>query len=626
MQAFRSLFCDSLLDKFAPEATMIDSIFKYCNKYILVVLSLNLLVACGGDGDGDGDDEECDFTYVNSAPVFTSDKVIYVQENQTVEFTINATDADGDELNFDMNGNEDGGSFTSGSTFFDSEYLIEIDKTGVVTFNEVPDYENPMDTDGDNIYKIHVTVEDGNYCNTDGMQGTATEIFEIRVTNDPSDDEPVNAIEWSLVWSDEFDEDTVNPAKWGYMLGDGTLYGETRGWGNNEKQFYTEDAVNSGITLDSEGNSVLYIDATATPNGPTDYASAKLTTEDLFEFRFGRVEARIKLPETQGIWPAFWMLGANKPEIGWPGSGEIDIMESLGNAPQTVYGTLHYVNEDNELRSSGDSKSLVQGKYSDDYHIYAIEWTPEKITWFVDSEQYHQVTIADDMKEFLREHYFILNVAVGGYWPGYPDESTVLPQRLAVDYVRVYEDKTLVVPEAPNLDVQEETMGLDGSVAIAAINSSFALFQNLKIVLYGPGSPDASLSTVSAEGATSILASFPGDNWGGLYFELDDLLDASDYQSGNLVVMLDVPEEIADFEVKLEGAAGAGSLNLLDYTPEFVDSVYQKYTIPLADFAAAGLTFNDLKIPFALWNPKDSNGNNVGGNVLIDNIYFEHAD
>ena len=605
---------------------MLNCLFKYCNKYILVVLSLNLLVACGGDGGGDGDDEECDFTYVNSAPVFTSDKVIYVQENQTVEFTINATDADGDELNFDMNGNEDGGSFTSGSTFFDAEYLIEIDKTGVVTFNEVPDYENPMDTDGDNIYKIHVTVEDGNYCNTDGMQGTATEIFEIRVTNDPSDDEPVNAIEWSLVWSDEFDEDTVNPAKWGYMLGDGTLYGETRGWGNNEKQFYTEDAVNSGITLDPEGNSVLYIDATATPNGPTDYASAKLTTEDLFEFRFGRVEARIKLPETQGIWPAFWMLGANKPEIGWPGSGEIDIMEMLGNAPQTVYGTLHYVNEDNELRSSGDSKSLVQGKYSDDYHIYAIEWTPEKITWFVDNEQYHQVTIAEDMKEFLREHYFILNLAVGGYWPGYPDESTLLPQRLAVDYVRVYEDKMLVAPEAPNLDFQEETMGLDGSVALAAINSSFALFQNLKIVLYGPGSPDTSLSTVSAEGATSILASFPGDNWGGLYFELDDLVDASDYQSGNLVVMLDVPEEIADLEVKLEGAAGAGSLNLLDYTPEPVDSVYQKYTIPLADFAAAGLTFNDLKIPFALWNPKDSNGNNVGGNVLIDNIYFEHAD
>ena len=551
---------------------MLNCLFKCCNKYILVVLSLNLLVACGGPTDTTAPVITADTT----APVITLNGLSSMTHEQATEF------------------------IDPGATAIDT---VDGDVTVVTSLNE--------DDSSAGSYIITYTATDAA-----GNTGSATR--SVTITGD--------ATEWSLVWSDEFDEDTVNPAKWGYMLGDGTLYGETRGWGNNEKQFYTEDAVNSGITLDSEGNSVLYIDATATPNGPTDYASAKLTTEDLFEFRFGRVEARIKLPETQGIWPAFWMLGANKPEIGWPGSGEIDIMEMLGNAPQTVYGTLHYVNEDNELRSSGDSKSLVQGKYSDDYHIYAIEWTPEKITWFIDNEQYHQVTIAEDMKEFLREHYFILNLAVGGYWPGYPDESTVLPQRLAVDYVRVYEDKMLVVPEAPNLDVQEETMGLDGSVALAAINSSFALFQNLKIVLYGPGSPDTSLSTVSAEGATSILASFPGDNWGGLYFELDDLVDASDYQSGNLVVMLDVPEGIADLEVKLEGAAGAGSLNLLDYTPEPVDSVYQKYTIPLADFAAAGLTFNDLKIPFALWNPKDSNGNNVGGNVLIDNIYFEHAD
>ena len=567
-------------------------------KNVPLLFIVIFLVSCGGGGDTSGGSSNS-----NDAPIFTNTSMnVSVQENQTGAFTVTASDSDGDALTFSISGTDSA--------------LFNITTAGVITFKTAPDFEAPSDGDVDNVYVLVAQVSDGT------ASGSVN--FTVTVTNDAS--ETGDAIEWSLVWSDEFDEDTVNPAKWGYMLGDGTLYGETRGWGNNEKQFYTEDAVNSGITLDSEGNSVLYIDATATPNGPTDYASAKLTTEDLFEFRFGRVEARIKLPETQGIWPAFWMLGANKPEIGWPGSGEIDIMEMLGNAPQTVYGTLHYVNEDNELRSSGDSKSLVQGKYSDDYHIYAIEWTPEKITWFIDNEQYHQVTIAEDMKEFLREHYFILNLAVGGYWPGYPDESTLLPQRLAVDYVRVYEDKMLVAPEAPNLDVQEETMGLDGSVALAAINSSFALFQNLKIVLYGPGSPDTSLSTVSAEGATSILASFPGDNWGGLYFELDDLVDASDYQSGNLVVMLDVPEEIADLEVKLEGAAGAGSLNLLDYTPEPVDSVYQKYTIPLADFAAAGLTFNDLKIPFALWNPKDSNGNNVGGNVLIDNIYFEHAD
>ena len=428
---------------------------------------------------------------------------------------------------------------------------------------------------------------------------------------------------WSLVWSDEFNDSAVNLENWSYMTGDGTDYGETRGWGNDEKQYYTEDPVNSGIATDAEGNSVLYIDATATPNGPTEYASAKLTTEDLFEFRFGKVEARIKLPETKGIWPALWMLGANKPEIGWPGSGEIDIMEMVGNAEQTVHGTVHYVNSDNEHRLNGDSNSLTEGKYSDDYHLYSIEWTPENITWFVDDEQYHQVTIATDMKEFLREHYLILNVAVGGYWPGYPDATTVLPQRMAVDYVRVYEDKTLVVPEAPALVAEEETMGLATSDALAAINSSFAPFQNIKIVTYGPGSPDPTVSTVAAEDSTSILASFPGGQWGGMYFELDNPIDATAYQTGNLVVMLDVPEEIANFEVKLEGATGHGSLNLIDYTPEPVDAIYQKYTIPLADFVAKGTTLEDMKIPFALWNPMDADGAFVAGNVLIDNIYFE---
>ena len=619
--------------------SMLNCLSKCCNKYILFVLSLNLLVACGDPSD-------------TTAPVITLNGTSPMTHEQATEFIdpgATVTDNVDSNLSISVDGEVNSGvagdytltysaTDTAGNSASETRVVTVQDTISPVvtvvgelemSINEGESWSDPgataVDTaDGDVPVVVSGSVDSSTagsytltYTATDAAGNTGSAMRSITV---------IEINQWSLVWSDEFDEVTVDATKWNYMVGDGTFYGETRGWGNNEEQFYTEDEVNSGITIDAEGNSILYIDATETPDGPTDYASAKLTTEDLFEFRFGRVEARMKLPETQGIWPAFWMLGANKPEIGWPGSGEIDIMESLGNAPQTVYGTLHYVNEDNELSSIGGSKSLAQGKYSDNYHIYAIEWTPEKITWFIDSEQYHQVTIADDMKEFLREHYFILNVAVGGYWPGYPDESTVLPQRLAVDYVRVYEDKTLIVPEAPVLDVQEETMGLDGSVASAAINSSFAPFQELKIVQYGPGSPDASLSTISAEGPTSILASFPGDNWGGLYFELDNLLDASDYQSGNLVVMLDVPEGIADFEVKLEGAAGAGSLNLLDYTPEYVDSVYQKYTIPLADFATAGLTFNDLKIPFALWNPKDSDGNFVTGNVLIDNIYFEHAD
>ncbi|MCS5594275.1 MAG: family 16 glycosylhydrolase [Porticoccaceae bacterium] len=505
-------------------------------------------------------------------------------------------------------------SIEQGSTYSDAGAAASDNIDGDISANIT--IVNPVDVNTVGTYEVRFNV-------SDAAGNAATQVIRT-VTVTASGGEGTD--KWSLIWSDEFDGSAVDLEKWSYMIGDGTAYGEARGWGNDEKQYYTEDPANSGIAED-DGNTVLYIDATSTPSAATEYASAKLTTEDLFEFRFGKVEARIKLPYSKGIWPAFWMLGANKPDIGWPGSGEIDIVEMVGNAEQTVHGTVHYVNSGNDHRSNGNSKTISQGKYSDDYHVYAIEWSPEKIKWLVDGEQYYQVDIASDMKEFLRDHYLILNVAVGGYWPGYPDSSTVLPQRMAVDYVRVYRDTTLVnVPAAPELVAEEETMGLATSDALAAINSSFAPFQNIKIVTYGPGSPDPTVSTVAAEGPTSILASYPGGVWGGLYFELDTPIDATEYATGNLVVMLDVPEEIVNFEVKLEGAQGVGSLNLLDYTPQPVDNVYEKYTIPLADFMAQGTTLSDMKIPFALWNPMNADGGFVAGNILIDNIYFELAD
>ena len=430
---------------------------------------------------------------------------------------------------------------------------------------------------------------------------------------------------WVLVWNDEFNADTVDPAKWAYMLGDGTLYGESAGWGNKELQFYTDEQANSGITDDAQDDSVLYIEARQDANSEA-YTSAKLTTEDLFEFRFGRVEARIKAPEGKGMWPAFWTLGANKPDIGWPGSGEIDIMEVIGKQEQNLHGTLHYVDSSNGHDSDGGIKTLAEGKYTDGYHVYAIEWTPEKIVWLVDDVQYAEVAIADDMKEFLRDHYLILNLAVGGDWPGSPDETTIFPKQMMVDYVRVYEDTTLEPGEAPVLVDEEETMGLASPVALAAINSSFAPFQDIKIVTYGPASPDPVLSTTAYEGGSSISAPFPGGSWGGMYFELDPVIDASEYINGYLVAMLSIPEQFADVEIKLEGASGQGSLNLLDYTAEPVDEVFAKYRIPLADFVAAGTTFDDLKVPFSLWNPKDASGSFVAGDVLIDNIYFELAE
>ena len=166
---------------------MLNCLFKYCNKYILVVLSLNLLVACGG-----GDDEVCYYTSANSAPVITTnnDDYIYMQENQTIAFTVDATDADGDEINFTMSGDRDGGGYINGSTLFNATTLIDIDKfTGVVTFNEVPDYENPVDVNGDNIYEILLSVNDDNDCNSTNIFNRIYKTFEIKVTNDPSDDD-----------------------------------------------------------------------------------------------------------------------------------------------------------------------------------------------------------------------------------------------------------------------------------------------------------------------------------------------------------------------------------------------------------------------------------------------------
>ena len=169
--------------------------------YILV--STFILASCSGGGD----DAECDFTRVNTAPVFTTDNVILWYENETTEVTINAFDADGDRLNFgiEINANDDGGQFTNGSTFFNSQYLININRvTGVVTFNEAPDYENPMDNDNDNIYRINVIVEDESVCNTDRAIGVATEIFQIKVVNDPTDDETWSWWDGNLIKNNDY--------------------------------------------------------------------------------------------------------------------------------------------------------------------------------------------------------------------------------------------------------------------------------------------------------------------------------------------------------------------------------------------------------------------------------------
>ncbi|TWO34033.1 glycoside hydrolase family 16 protein [Seonamhaeicola sediminis] len=242
-----------------------------------------------------------------------------------------------------------------------------------------------------------------------------------------------------LVMADEFDTDGApNSAIWNYDIGDGTANGLPAGWGNGELQYYTDRSDN--VTVQ---NGVLIITAKEESFGNSDYTSARLLTKGKFEQTYGRFEARIRLPNGKGLWPAFWLLGddSNGTEI-WPQIGEIDIMEYVGDEPSTVFGTVHgpgYAGGE----SVSKSYKLDNDRFDNRFHIFGIEWGPDYINWYVDDVLYNQLTPEDVPGEWVFNRgpfYIILNVAVGGALPGNPNEETVFPQTMLVDYIRVYKN------------------------------------------------------------------------------------------------------------------------------------------------------------------------------------------
>ena len=246
---------------------------------------------------------------------------------------------------------------------------------------------------------------------------------------------------WSLVWSDEFDSpsgpsgSSVDSAKWSFDIGGG-------GWGNDELQSYTSRAANAEL----QGGALVIRVLKETFQGPDNitrnYTSARLLTKNKFSQTYGRFEARIKIPYGQGIWPAFWMLGNDIETVGWPTCGEIDIMENIGKEPSIVHGTLHGPGYFGAKGVTATYSLPAPRKFSDDYHTFAVEWEANIVRFYVDSRLYKTQTPADlpPGKAWVFNHPFflILNVAVGGNLPGSPDASTVFPQLMKVDYVRVY--------------------------------------------------------------------------------------------------------------------------------------------------------------------------------------------
>ncbi|WP_232324786.1 carbohydrate binding domain-containing protein [Halobacillus mangrovi] len=308
-------------------------------------------------------------------------------------------------------------------------------------------------TSGKNIVLEEITVTGTVYIDHSIQNNVLTidsDLNDVRVFDASKENS-----DWSLVWADEFISNQIDRTKWDYDIGNWIIDEDGEpvapGWGNNELEYYTDSSENS---FTEDGKLVIRAQKEEEPiegeYGTYDYTSAKLKTKGLFSKKYGKFEAKMKLPEGQGYWPAFWMMPEDDVYGAWPVSGEIDIMEAAGGTPHKIGGTIHYGEEyPNNTYTSGDYH-FPDGEDITGYHTYSVEWEPGEIRWYVDGKLYQ--TLNDWFSKgtnqadkyaypapFDQEFYMILNLAVGGWYGGNPDETTEFPGEMEVDYVRVYE-------------------------------------------------------------------------------------------------------------------------------------------------------------------------------------------
>ncbi|WEK55046.1 MAG: glycoside hydrolase family 16 protein [Candidatus Cohnella colombiensis] len=312
---------------------------------------------------------------------------------------------------------------------------------------------------------------------------------------------------WTLVWSDEFTAPAGSPVdstKWVFDTGGG-------GWGNSELQNYTDRTDNASIS-----NNKLIIQAKKENYGNSQYTSARIKTKNKFSVKYGKIEMRAMLPYGQGIWPAFWMLGANIDTVGWPNNGEIDIMENVGPKSQDrIIGTAH-----GPGYSGGNavSNSYTLTDYSNTYHTYAVEFEPSVIRWYVDGNLYHQVTPSDVLNKqwvFDQDFYIILNLAVGGSWPGSPDATTKFPQKFYIDYVKVWQRTgtyDIVALKAVN-NGKYVTASNAGSDSLIASKTSVGTWEKFEKIDLGSGKialrslVNSKYVTADPNGTNALIAS-----------------------------------------------------------------------------------------------------------------------
>lgn len=296
---------------------------------------------------------------------------------------------------------------------------------------------------------------------------------------------------YELVWSDEFNGNSLDTNTWNYEIGTGSW-----GWGNNEQQYYTDRNI-------KVSNGTMKITAKREDYGGMKYTSSRITTKNKKNFKYGKIEARIKMPKFKGVWPAFWMLGANQDSVGWPKCGEIDIMEAI-NDENLVYGTLHWFNDPGN--NNADSGSQVAVADRTEYHVYGVEWTADKLRWYVDGKVYRTMDVSNDSFSEVRKEYFVIfNMAIGGQWPGYDIDETAFPATMEVDWVRAYKkvEETTTKYTGPMITVTEDAVETCSEKWGSYFGSDWA------------GASGTSKSTDKAvTGATMNITSIGNSQWG----------------------------------------------------------------------------------------------------------------
>lgn len=389
---------------------------------LLIFCSSILLVSCSGKNDS-----------VNSSttilPTVKISNATVDRQNTTTDCRFYVDLSVDSQKKVSVHYNTSNGTAISGTDF--------TSKSGTLTF-QPGDQELSIDVPvtGDSLRQanqnFYVELSNPTNCkiNVDKAAGTIINDGTYLPTDTTGYDSPKSYPGYKLVWSDEFNEKQLNENEWNYETGAG-------GWGNNELEDYTSRPQNVFL---SYGN--LVIEARKEVYGNSQYTSARITTQGKEEFKYGRMDIRAKLPVDHGMWPALWMLGSNISSAGWPTCGEIDIMELVGQNPNQVVGSFHWKKADGSEGTVNNAYTLTSENFSKHFHVFSLVWSADSLKILVDNVPYEKASkqdMSNGTYPFDQPFFFIFNVAVGGDWPGPPDSSTQFPERMFVDYVRVFQ-------------------------------------------------------------------------------------------------------------------------------------------------------------------------------------------